>query len=163
MSQADGDKPLAIEPSAFQPLDPAAPPPPKKSNPLRWVLLGTGALFLLVMAFLLFTTALTEEVFFRGYLQTRLERLTGSRFAGLLLASVLFGVYHLPYAYLNPMWPSSGDWGAAFSAALGQGIPGGLILGGLFIYARGNLVAPILVHAAVDLLPASTMIKIQGL
>jgi membrane protease YdiL (CAAX protease family) len=117
----------------------------------------------LVMAFLLFTTALTEEVFFRGYLQTRLERLTGSRFAGLLLASVLFGVYHLPYAYLNPMWPSSGDWGAAFSAALGQGIPGGLILGGLFIYARGNLVAPILVHAAVDLLPASTMSKIQGL
>jgi len=53
MSQADGDQPLAIEPSAFQPLDPTAAPPPKKSNPLRWVLLGTAALFLLVMAFLL--------------------------------------------------------------------------------------------------------------
>jgi formylglycine-generating enzyme required for sulfatase activity len=60
MSPEGGDQPLAIEPSAFQPLDPTAAPPPKKSNPLRWVLLGTAALFLLVMAFLL--TARSLEV-----------------------------------------------------------------------------------------------------
>ncbi|HSM61475.1 MAG TPA: CPBP family intramembrane glutamic endopeptidase, partial [Longimicrobiales bacterium] len=116
----------------------------------------------LAFAFLLVTAALTEEVFFRGYLQTRLERLTGSPIVGLLAASVLFGVYHLPYAYLNPRWPSHGDWSEALSASLGQGVPGGLILGGLFLYSRRNLVAPILLHAAIDLLPASTMIKISA-
>lgn len=113
------------------------------------------------LLFLLLTVAVTEEVFFRGYLQTRLQRLTGSRVAGLGLASLLFGVYHLPYAYLNPAWPSAGDWGAAWSAALGQGIPGGLVLGGLFLYGRGNLLAPLLLHAFVDLLPAATMLQIR--
>jgi membrane protease YdiL (CAAX protease family) len=114
------------------------------------------------MLFLLLTTALTEEMLFRGYLQTRLERLTGSKWWGLILASVLFGLYHLPYAYLNPRWPSAGDWGDAFAASLGQGIPGGLILGGLFLRGRKNLLGPIILHACVDLLPAATMLKFGG-
>jgi membrane protease YdiL (CAAX protease family) len=112
--------------------------------------------------FLLLTAGFTEEVFFRGYLQTRLERLTGSKLWGLVLASVLFGFYHLPYAYLNPRWPSSGDWSEALVASLGQGIPGGLILGGLFLYTKKNLVAPVLLHTCINPLPASTMIKFGG-
>lgn len=113
------------------------------------------------LAFLLLMTGITEEVLFRGYLQTRMERLTGSRWWGLVIASVLFGVYHLPYAYLNPQWPSHGDWSAAWLASLGQGIPGGLILGGLFLYARRNLYLPILLHAGVDLLPVALMLKVR--
>ena len=56
----DDKQPLEIQPSAFEPLDQAAAPPPKRTNPLRWVLIGCGALFLLVMAFLL--TARSLEV-----------------------------------------------------------------------------------------------------
>lgn len=113
------------------------------------------------LVFLLLLTGLTEETLFRGYLQTRLERWTGSRLWGLLISSVLFGLYHLPYAYLNPNWPSAGDWPAAFAAALGQGIPMGLILGGLFLYTGKNLYMPILLHACVDLLPAALMLKVS--
>jgi len=112
-----------------------------------------------VLVFLLVLTALTEETLFRGYLQTRLERLTGSPAWGLVITSVLFGLYHLPYAYLNPNWPSAGDWSAALIASLGQGIAGGLILGGLFLYSGRNLYMPILLHAFVDLLPAAVLLK----
>jgi membrane protease YdiL (CAAX protease family) len=116
----------------------------------------------ITLAFLLITAAFTEEFLFRGFLQTRLERLTGSKWAGLILASVLFGFYHLPYAYLHPRWPSHGDWTEALVASLGQGIPGGLVLGGLFLYSGRNLVAPILLHAFINLLPASTLLKFSG-
>jgi formylglycine-generating enzyme required for sulfatase activity len=60
MNSPDDRQPLAIEPSAFEPLDPTAAPPPKRSNPLRWVLLGSAAVFALVMGFLL--TARSLEV-----------------------------------------------------------------------------------------------------
>ena len=113
------------------------------------------------LLFLLAFTAVTEETLFRGYLQTRLERMTGSRAWGLVLSSVLFGVYHVPYAYLNPNWPSAGNWSEAWMAALGQGIPGGLILGGLFLYSGKNLYMPILFHACVDVLPAALMLKVS--
>ena len=104
--------------------------------------------------FMLLTAGFTEELFFRGFLQTRLEGLLRSRVAGLLLASFCFGVYHLPYAYFNPRWPSAGDWGQAWAAALGQGIPAGLILGALYLYSGRNLLAPAVLHALVDAFPA---------
>ena len=58
---------------------------------------------------MMLTAGFTEEFFFRGFLQTRLEVLTRSRVAAVLLASICFGLYHLPYAYFNPAWPSAGD------------------------------------------------------
>jgi len=130
---------------------------------LEAVLTGR-ALWLFPLAFVLMvlTAGFTEEFFFRGFLQTRLESLTHSRGWGLALASVAFGLYHLPYAYLNPHWPSAGDWGAALGASLGQGIPGGLILGGLFIFSRRNLLACVLLHALVDTFPAMGLIKFGG-
>jgi membrane protease YdiL (CAAX protease family) len=127
-------------------------------------LVETGqAAWLLPLAFVLMlaTAAFTEEFFFRGFLQTRLEQMTGSRIVALLLASAAFGVYHLPYAYLNPHWPSAGDWGAAWSAAMGQGVVGGLVLGAVFLGARRNLVAPIVVHACINAFPASLLIRIH--
>jgi membrane protease YdiL (CAAX protease family) len=135
-----------------------------RSDDIIALLASTRALVALPLTFLflvLFTGA-TEEMFFRGYLQTRLERLTGSKWWGLLLASLLFGLYHLPYAYLNPRWPSSGDWGAALVASFGQGVPGGLILGGLFLYSKRNLMAPLVLHACINLLPGAAMLKFGG-
>jgi membrane protease YdiL (CAAX protease family) len=97
-----------------------------RSGPAFLEAVSTGrALYMFPLAFvlMLLTAGFTEEFFFRGFLQTRLESLTRSRWLGLLLASVLFGLYHLPYAYLNPHWPSHGDRGAAVGAALGQAFP----------------------------------------
>ncbi|HZD03969.1 MAG TPA: type II CAAX endopeptidase family protein [Longimicrobiales bacterium] len=116
-------------------------------------------LTLLLMAAL---AGLTEEVLFRGFLQTRLERLLHSRWGAVLLASMLFGLYHLPYAYLNPRWPSHGDWGAAWGAALGNGVPGGLVLGALYVVSGGNLLACVVLHSLVNAAPAMTLIHFGG-
>lgn len=47
-----------IQPSAFEPLDSAAPASRRRGSPLRWVLAGTALLFLLVMFFLLTSRSL---------------------------------------------------------------------------------------------------------
>jgi membrane protease YdiL (CAAX protease family) len=136
-----------------------------RSGPAVLEAFRTGtALYLLPLAFVLMLgmAAFTEEFFFRGFLQTRIEALAGSKWVGLILTSVLFGVYHLPYAYFNPNWPSAGDWGAAWMSALGQGVPGGLILGGLYLFSGRNLAACILLHALVGAFPAMGLLKFGG-
>lgn len=107
---------------------------------------------------LLATAAFTEEFFFRGVLQTRLQRRLRSTAVAVAITALLFGLYHLPYAYLNPRWPSHGQWGAAFSMALGQGVPAGLILGAVYVRARGNLLAPVVTHALINSLPATVLV-----
>ncbi|MFC1660468.1 lysostaphin resistance A-like protein [Gemmatimonadota bacterium] len=125
------------------------------------ILRSGEVLWRLPLAFVLMamTAGFTEEFFFRGFLQTRLEALTGSRPAGLLLASVSFGVFHLPYAFFNPNWPSAGEWGAAWGAALVEGVPGGLVLGGLYLVSGRNLWACIILHALINAVPGMTMLR----
>lgn len=118
--------------------------------------------FPLAFVLLLLTAGTTEETFFRGILLTRIEFLVRSRVAAVLVSSLLFGIYHLPYAYLNPRWPSAGDWEASFAAALGQGIPGGLILGTVYYVSGRNLLAPIIVHTLINTLPAMALIRFGG-
>ncbi|MDH3492016.1 MAG: CPBP family intramembrane metalloprotease [Acidobacteriota bacterium] len=133
--------------------------------PALWDLILSGkAFYLLPLAFILliFTAAFTEEFFFRGVIQTRLGDLFKNRIFAVVITSVLFGLYHLPYAYLNPRWPSYGNFGAALAASLGQGIVGGLILGTVFERSKRNLFASVLVHALINLLPAATMIKFSN-
>jgi membrane protease YdiL (CAAX protease family) len=128
-------------------------------------LLRSGEAFLLVpiaFVFLLLTAGLTEEFLFRGVLQTRLTALLRSRVLGVLAAAVLFGLYHVPYAYLHPRWPTHGDLPAAFLSAMGQGMIGGLVLGAAFVATRRNLVACAVLHALINTLPATTMIKLAG-
>ena len=129
-----------------------------------WEVLSSPAAFVtlpLIFLLLLLTAGFTEEVFFRGFLQTRLTDLFGSNFWAIAVTSVLFSLYHVPYAYLNPNWPSHGDLSAAFVAAFTQAIPGGVILGTLYARSRYNLVAPILLHSLINLLPAATMITVR--
>jgi membrane protease YdiL (CAAX protease family) len=116
-------------------------------------------LFPIALGFLLVTAGFTEEFFFRGVLQTRLGNMWGSKVGAVLATSVLFGLYHIPYAYFNPNWPSHGEWGAAIGSAMGQGIVGGLILGAVYERAERNLIASVVVHSLINALPAMTMIK----
>ncbi len=53
MANQDFEQPLAIEPSAFDPLDTSAAKPPQQGNPRRWLLFGCAGVFVLVMGFLL--------------------------------------------------------------------------------------------------------------
>ncbi len=130
----------------------------------RELITSGRALYLLplALALLLLTVGVTEEVFFRGVLQTRLTELAGSKVVAILIVSVLFALYHLPYAYLNPNWPSSGDLGAALQAAMFNGVLGGVIIGGVYALAKHNLIAAILVHSFIDLFPAMTLFKFGG-
>ncbi|MHC5007932.1 MAG: lysostaphin resistance A-like protein [Planctomycetota bacterium] len=113
----------------------------------------------LALVFLLVTVAFTEEVFFRGVLQTRLAALWGSWLWSVLTTSVLFSLYHVPYAYLNEHWPSAGNLGHAVGLAFLNGLPGGLVLGWVFVRSRGNLLAPMLTHAMINLIPAMTLLQ----
>jgi membrane protease YdiL (CAAX protease family) len=112
----------------------------------------------MALALSLVTAAFTEEFFFRGFLQYRLEQAVGRAWLAVGITAILFGLYHLPYAYLNPRWPSHGNWMAAAGAAFGQGIPGGLILGTVFVRSRHNLLACVLVHALINLFPIALML-----
>ena len=120
------------------------------------------ALLLFPLSFLLIfcLAGFTEEFFFRGVMQTRLQQLFGSKVLAVVLTSLLFGLYHLPYAYLNPQWPSYGNWPEAFGAAFGQGVPLGLILGTVYARTNSNLFACVVLHALVNSLPGMVWIKI---
>ena len=122
------------------------------------------ALFLFPLTFVLMmmTAGFTEEFLFRGFLQTRVAVLIKSKWLAVLVVALLFGVYHLPYAYLNPRWPSTGDWGLAWTAAMGNGVPGGLILGALYVLTRGNTLACVVLHSLINAVPAMTMIRFSG-
>ena len=112
---------------------------------------------------LMFATAgFTEEFFFRGFLQTRLETLTGSAWSAILLATLFFSLYHLPYALLNPRWPSAGSLPLALGAAFANGLPGGLILGALYTKSGNNLIPCILLHSMINAAPAMTLIRFGG-
>lgn len=109
-------------------------------------------------ALLLCTVAATEEIFFRGLLQTRLANRLRSDAAGWVLASLAFTVYHLPYAYLNPAWPSAGHLGQAIQMAAANGLLAGAVIGAVFWRCGRNLFAAMLLHAFVDLIPATRLV-----
>lgn len=76
---------------------------------------------------LAFASGLAEEMFFRGALQPR---------AGLVAASVLFGVLHMPSS--RALWPWTG-----FALLMG------FVLGWLF-EASGSLIGPIAAHTLIN-------------
>ena len=116
-----------------------------------------------LMLLLMFGMAgFTEEFFFREFLQTRLEILTRSPWTAIAIVTVMFSLYHVPYAYLNPMWPSAGDWGLAWQAAFSNGVPGGLVLGALYTLSGRNLVPCIVFHSMINAAPAMTLIRFGG-
>lgn len=113
----------------------------------------------IALLLLLSTVAFTQEFFFRGVLQTRLTALFRSRALAVVVVALLFGFYHLPYAYFNPHWPSHGEWSSAIVAALSNGMAGGLVLGAIYAWSGNNLVSAVIAHALIDLFPAMTMIR----
>lgn len=104
------------------------------------------------------TAATTEEIFFRGIIQSRLAEVSGSEIRGCLLAAFLFGIYHLPYAYFLADWPTHGNMIWALSAVLTEQMAAGVLLGILWVRTH-NLFAPIVFHTLVNTLAIMTMLK----
>ena len=130
-----------------------------------FAILGSSKVFIVLpMTFvlMLFTAGFTEEFLFRGVLQNAIGRLVKSNILTVLMSSLVFGLYHLPYAYLHPNWPSHGDLAWAFRSAMGQGMIGGIIFGGIYVGTKRNLWATVFAHTFVNLLPAMTMLKMGG-
>ncbi|MET3210761.1 UNVERIFIED_CONTAM: membrane protease YdiL (CAAX protease family) [Paenibacillus sp. PvR008] len=101
----------------------------------------------LVMAFLL--PGFTEEVMFRGILQSRLSSFTRSEVNGLFLASLLFAIYHLPYAYFLTSWATHGNLTWSLSTVLTERFITGLLMGLIWMRTK-NLAGPMIVHAFMD-------------
>jgi membrane protease YdiL (CAAX protease family) len=119
------------------------------------------ALWLWPLSFLLMvaTAAGTEELFFRGILQKRLRAASGSRLLAIAVATVLFTLYHVPYAYHNPGWGTQNDLGGSIRAAAETGLPLGILLGGVFAVAAENTVASVLAHALINSLPGMLVVN----
>ena len=112
---------------------------------LRWLI---GILLPLLIA------GLPEELFFRGMLQTRLEKRWNTPLA-ILVSGLLFTAWHLPSRFFlaSGVEGQAGDWS---SILLGTGIP--VLLVSLFFgwhWARyRNLPLLICTHWAIDILPS---------
>jgi membrane protease YdiL (CAAX protease family) len=110
----------------------------------------------------LFTAAIPEEFFFRGYLQTRLEK-KWNRLSAIMLSTLLFTAWHLPSRYLlsNGVEGQAGDW---IQVLLHTGIPV-FIIGAIFAlhWSRyRNIILLIITHWAIDILPSlSSYFKIS--
>ena len=109
----------------------------------------------------LLTAAVPEEFFFRGYLQTRLEKKWNRLFA-ILLTSVLFTAWHLPSRYLLSQGVE-GQAGQFDQVLLHTGLPVFIIslIFGLHWSRYRNIILLVLTHWAVDILPSvSSYLKI---
>ncbi len=98
----------------------------------------------------LVSAAIPEEIFFRGLLQSRLERVAG-RLVGVLGTALLFAAWHLPSRYLlaSGLEGQAGDF---TSILLGTGLPVfvvGLIFGRLYDRYR-RLLPLIAAHGGID-------------
>ena len=105
------------------------------SIPLPELSATRNALHLILAILMVAVVAYAEEAIFRGYLMLRLQAVTGSPLAALLLSSVVFAVGH-------------GYEGAAGVIAVGFM---GLAFGAVYL-RRGNLLAPMVMHFLNDLM-----------
>jgi membrane protease YdiL (CAAX protease family) len=86
------------------------------------------------------SAGITEEICFRGYVITRMARITGSVWPGAVLGAISFGIGHLYQG-----------WGGAVMIMIY-----GFLFSLLFL-ARGSLIPCIIAHALQDMLAAFAM------
>jgi len=115
--------------------------------------------FLTSLALALLTAGFVEEFFFRGVLQSRLASYLGSEWRGLLVASVLFGLFHLPMYFFSSFEPTHGNFVWALAGVIVEQAVVGILLGVLWARTH-NLAAPLLVHAFVNALAWMTALEI---
>jgi membrane protease YdiL (CAAX protease family) len=109
---------------------------------------------LLVFLWNALEVGLVEEFFFRGFVQGRLISALGTPAGGIAVASLLFGLAHVPGIYLRrgdkngPLGEKPAMIDSILYAILALSPTGWFT--GLLFWRTQSLLAPILVHAAVD-------------
>ena len=99
---------------------------------------------LLVMPFMIFCVGISEEAFFRGYMQTRFEKHYGFKWA-IAIQAMLFGLWHFVWN-LSPFDP----------VGMGQYVISTFVFGLVFGYLyhkTGSLVPVVFAHGLWDSIP----------
>jgi membrane protease YdiL (CAAX protease family) len=122
-------------------------------EPLTWLLLPGTAILLVG------TAANTEEVFFRGLLQTRVARVVRNEGTAILIVTFAFVLYHVPFAYARPGSGTEGNLAESLRSAAGNAVIAGVPIGMVFWRSRHNLYAAMALHAAIDLIPALLLLR----
>ena len=115
--------------------------------------------FLVSFVLALLTVGFVEEFFFRGILQSRLAACLGSEWRGLLVASFLFGLLHLPMYFFSPFEHTRGNLVWALTSVITEQAMAGVLLGAVWARTH-NLATPVLVHAFIDAIAMMSVIKI---
>ncbi|PKO04516.1 MAG: hypothetical protein CVU41_16825 [Chloroflexi bacterium HGW-Chloroflexi-3] len=115
--------------------------------------------FLISFVLALFTAGFVEEFFFRGILQSRLAAGLGSEWRGLLVASLLFGILHLPMYFFSPYYPTHGNLIWSVAGIITEQTTGGVLFGVVWLRTR-NLAAPVLFHAFINAIAMMSALKI---
>lgn len=91
--------------------------------------------------------ALGEEIGFRGYLLPRLVHLGTTR--GLVLAGLMFGIWHFPLMLLTPLYPVLGNWLIVGPIVLVTLTAAGVFYG-FFQLSSGSVWPATIAHGAVN-------------
>lgn len=108
----------------------------------------------ITMLWNIFEVGLVEEFFFRAFLQEQLVGVLGSPWSGIVVASLLFGLAHAPGLYLRgadkggPLGEHPTLLNSVLYSILVLSVAGWFT--GLLYWRTQSLLAPILVHAALD-------------
>jgi membrane protease YdiL (CAAX protease family) len=99
-----------------------------------------------VLNFVIFVLIVGEELGWRGYALPRLlaER---SALAASLILGVLWGAWHLPTFFV----PGAPQYGLPFSAFVLLTMGYSVVIGWVFVHARGSVVIASLLHGAINL------------
>lgn len=90
-----------------------------------------------LLVLVLLGVGLNEELLFRGFLQSRLAMAfagTSGHFAAVVVTGAIFGVAHFAWGPANMV----------YAALLG------MLLGGIYLWADGNLWVPVILHSLFD-------------
>ncbi len=133
----------------------------RNANEIQDLILSPRVLWLWPLSFfmMLLTAATTEEFFFRGILLKRCSAATGSKWLSVGITSILFALYHVPYAYHLAAWGTQFDLSGALRSAFETGFPLGILLGSVFVIAGENTLASILAHALINSLPGMLIVQ----
>jgi len=95
--------------------------------------------------------ALTEEIIFRGYLQTRIQGLIKDKWESIILVGIMFGLMHVPFQMIQDDMSLIDflryDFGHLISTSL-------LHIYFVYLYTRdNNIIAPTVAHAIINFIP----------
>jgi membrane protease YdiL (CAAX protease family) len=123
--------------------------------------LGGSIVYIIVFAIVFILTAIPEEFFFRALLQTRIEKVTNSPITGIIIASLVFAAYHIPYRLLSSNSLTYGSIGYTIFSVLSQQFLMGIFLGIWWKKTR-NVFSVSFIHAFYNAFFLLDMFKISS-